>query len=261
MIFSVRNVTGALAVLGLAFIAPFPAPGASGRDTAPDPNYIQRADDYWLGRQNLDNVHKGISLLREDLDKYPRDYEAWWRVSRLDSFVARHSSGSGKSRALNDGISAGKRAVTLQAGRVEGHFWLGVNEGLLAEEGGLLEGLRLVDNIRKEMETVVRLNPDYEDGSGLRTLGRVYYRAPFFKGGDKRRSIRLLEECLSKFPENSLTMLYLADSYIAVGRRAEAHDLLQRVLRLCPDPDYGPELADNQAEAHHLLQREFRAGQ
>ena len=56
-------------------------------------------------------------------------------------------------------------------------------------------------------------------------------------------------------------MLYLADSYIAVGRRAEAHDLLQRVLRLCPDPDYGPELADNQAEAHRLLQREFRAGQ
>ena len=154
MIFSVRNVTGALAVLGLAFIAPFPAPGASGRDTAPDPNYIQRADDYWLGRQNLDNVHKGISLLREDLDKYPRDYEAWWRVSRLDSFVARHSSGSGKSRALNDGISAGKRAMTLQAGRVEGHFWLGVNEGLLAEEGGLLEGLRLVDNIRKERDQV-----------------------------------------------------------------------------------------------------------
>jgi tetratricopeptide (TPR) repeat protein len=208
----------------------------------------------------LENVRKGVGLLREDLDKNPRDYEAWWRLSKLDSFIARHSSGSEKNRVLNDGISAGKRAVALQPGRVEGHFWLGANQGLLAEEGGLFEGLRLVDNVRREMETVVKLDPDYEEGSGLRTLGRVYYRAPFFKGGDKKRSVELLEQCLRKFPENALTMLYLADSYIAVGRRAEARDLLQKILRLCPDPEYGPELADSQTEAHQLLRREFRAG-
>jgi tetratricopeptide (TPR) repeat protein len=257
---SLRSDTVVRVVVILSCSAFFPASAASSADPSPVPNYVQRADDYWLGRQNLDNVRRGISLLREDLDKNPRDYEAWWRIGKLDSFVARHSWGSEKNRALNDGITAGKKAVALQPGRVEGHFWLGANEGLLAEEGGLLEGLKLVDNIRREMETVVKLDPDYEEGSGLRTLGRVYYRAPFFKGGDKRRSVALLEECLHKFPGNSLTMLYLADSYIAVGRRAEARDLLQTILRLCPDPDYGPEVADNQAEAHRLLQREFRAG-
>jgi cytochrome c-type biogenesis protein CcmH/NrfG len=257
---SLRSDTVVLAVVILSCSAFFPASGASSTGPSPAPNYIQRADDYWLGRQNLDNVRRGISLLREELDKNPRDYEAWWRICKLDSFVARHSWGPEKNRALNDGITAGKKAVALQPGRVEGHFWLGANEGLLAEEGGLLEGLKLVDNIRREMETVVKLDPDYEEGSGLRTLGRVYYRAPFFKGGDKRRSVALLEECLHKFPGNSLTMLYLADSYIAVGRRAEARDLLQTILRLCPDPDYGPEVTDNQTEAHRLLQREFRAG-
>ena len=221
--------------------------------------YVQQADDYWLGRQNPDNVRKAMALLREGANKNLQDYEVWWRISRLESFVGRHSSGSTKSHALNDGISAGKKAVALQPDRVEGHFWLGANQGLLAEDSGLLEGLRLVDSIKREMELVMKLNPDYEEGSGLRTLGRVYYRAPFFKGGDKRRAIQVLEDCLKRYPQNSLTMLYLADSYMAVGRRADARNLLQKILQLCPDPGYQPELLDNQAEAEHLLQSEFRA--
>ena len=130
----------------------------------------------------------------------------------------------------------------------------------MAEEGGLIEGLRLIDTIRREMETVVKLDPDYEEGSGLRTLARICYRAPFFKGGDKRRSVQWLEESLRRYPTNSLTMLYLADSYLAVGRRAEAREMLEKILQLCPDPDYGPELADNQAEARQALARNFRTG-
>jgi tetratricopeptide (TPR) repeat protein len=244
--------------LFVAFVSALSLSGSLCADALP--GYVQKADDYWLGRQNTDNVRSAIAVLLEGTAKNPSDYEAWWRLSRLDSFLARNTSGREKDHALSDGISAGKRAVALQPNRVEGHFWLGANQGLLAEDGGLLEGLRLVETVRKEMETVVKLNPDYEEGSGFRTLGRVYYRAPFFKGGDKRRSIQLLEDCLKKYPDNSLTMLYLADSYIGVGRRAEARELLQRILRLCPDPDYGPELADNQTQAQYLLQREFRAG-
>ena len=131
---------------------------------------------------------------------------------------------------------------------------------MIAEEGGLLDGLRLVDTIRREMETVLKLDPDYEEASGLRTLGRICYRAPFFKGGDKHRSVQLLEDCLRRFPENSLTMLYLADSYQAVGRRQEARQMLEKILQLCPDPEYGPELADNQAGAREALAKNFRAG-
>src|SRR6266542_4981039 len=95
-------------------------------------SYVQKADDYWLGRQNVEKVRSGIAVLRDAAGKNSGDYEVWWRISRLDSFLARHTSGSEQSRALNDGVSAGKRAVGLQPNRVEGHFWLGANEGLLA---------------------------------------------------------------------------------------------------------------------------------
>lgn len=122
-----------------------------------------------------------------------------------------------------------------------------------------MRGLFLVADIRKEMETVVELDPDYEQAAGLRTLARIYYRAPFFMGGDKRRSVDLLEECLTRYPENSLTMLYLADNYLALGLREEAQKQLEKILALCPDPQYGPELEENQEEARARLAKYFRA--
>ena len=98
---------------------------------------------------------------------------------------------------------------------------------------------------------------DYEQLGAQRILARVYYRAPFFKGGDKARSIELLQDCLKRYPSDSFTLLYLADDYLAVGRKVEARRLLQQILDLCPDPLYGPELVNNQAEARDRLQHEL----
>jgi len=63
--------------------------------------------------------------------------------------------------------------------------------------------------------------------------------------------------CLKRYPSDSFALLYLADDYLAVGRRAEAGRLLQEILDLCPDPLYGPELAKNQAEARDRLQHQL----
>lgn len=216
-------------------------------------SYLLKADDYFLGRQNPSNVIVGITLLRQQVAAHPQDYESWWRIARFDNYLARRAQDKEKVRLLRDSIEAGKRAAALQPNRVEGHFWLGASYGLLAEESNLLEGFRLIDPTRKEMETVVKLDPSYELGSGLQILGRLYFRAPFFKGGDKQKSIEVLEDCLKRYPDNFLTMLYLAESYEAVGRREEARRLLEKIIAMCPDPDYGPELADNQAEARQML--------
>lgn len=219
----------------------------------------RQADDLYLGRQTLGNVYKGLDILRRAVAANPQDYEAWWRISKFMCYLIRHTSEQEAERFYKDAIDAGRRAVALQPNRVEGHFWLGANLGLYAESRSVLEGLREVDNIRRELETVIQLDPDYEQASGLRTLARVYYEAPFFKGGDKHRSVELLEQALRRYPDNSLTLLYLADSLWAVGRRQEARQTLERILNLCPDPTYGPELADSQGEAQKRLERGFEA--
>lgn len=225
--------------------------------TVPLSAQVREADDYFLGRRNLENVQKAIQLLGERAAQSPNDYEAWWRLSKFNSYMARHSDGKTMDSYLGAGVAAGKKAVALAPNRAEGHFWLGANLGLQAEDRGLLRGLIMVDSIRKEMETTSRLDPDYEEAGALRTLARVTYRAPFFKGGDKERSIQMLHEVLKRFPHNSLAMLYLADSYMALGRRQEARQELEKILSLCPDPDYGPEQEGYQAEACERLTKYF----
>ena len=221
---------------------------------------VRQADDYYLGRQNPENAHRALQLLRDAVSRNPHDYEAWWRISKFACHLARRAAKPEKLRLLDEAVEAGKRAVALGPQRVEGHFWLGANYGLTAETRSFVRALLMVDTVRREMETVVRLDPDYEQGAGLRTLARIDYRVPFFKGGDKRRSIDALEKCLTRFPEDSLAMLYLSDSYLALGLRAEAREQLERILQLCPDPNYAAELAENQEEARARLAKYFRPG-
>lgn len=218
---------------------------------------VRAADDYYLGRWRIANVQKGLDLLLQDVRAHPSDYEAWWRIAKFDCYLDRNSDGPDNVKMLEEGIAAGKRAIALEPNRPEGHFWLGADYGLLAEENGLIQGLRLVGRIREQMRIVERLDPGYQDCGAQRTLARVDYRLPFFAGGDKRRSVELLRSCLKKYPHDSLTMLYLAQSLLAIGERAEAKNELEEILRLCPDPNYGPEQQQNQAKARALLAKEF----
>jgi len=247
------------AVVAFAGWAPWPA-AAAPPTTGALSERVRQADDYYLGRQKPENVRRALGLLRDGVAENPSDYEAWWRLSRSACYLARHTPKPEKMRLLQEAVVAGKRAVALAPERVEGHFWLGAGYGLTAEERNFVRALLLVDTIRHEMETVVRLDPDYEQAAGERLLARLDYRAPFFKGGDKRRSLDRLETCLTRYPENSLTMLYLADTYLSFGLRDEAREQLENILALCPDPLYGPELAENQAEAREKLTKDFRSG-
>src|ERR1044071_6117560 len=66
------------------------------------------------------------------------------------------------------GIGAGERAVALNAERVEGHFWVGVNLALFAENSGGLRGLRALRWARAELKMAAKVNEAYHDAGPLR---------------------------------------------------------------------------------------------
>jgi hypothetical protein len=69
--------------------------------------------------------------------------------------------------------------------------------------------------------------------------------------------MQILKDCLTRYPENSTSMLFLSDSYLSLGLRDDARKELQTVLNLCPDAENGPELAENQGEAQARLVKYF----
>ncbi len=70
-----------------------------------------------------------------------------------------HVPANERRKQYERGVAAGKRAVDIDAARPEGQFWMAANMGTLAESFGLRAGLRYRGPVKRELETVLRINP------------------------------------------------------------------------------------------------------
>jgi len=198
-------------------------------------------------------LRRGIVSLRQALTKDPGNYDAAWRLSKFNYYLATHSDDSKeRDNAFRDGIAAGKTAVQLQNEKPEGHFWLGANYGGAAEHS-TIQGLATVNDIRSEMETVLRLDEGYQNGSAYMVLGLVDLNAPGIVGGDPHRAVTEMEKGLRFGEPNAFLHLHLAEAYKKVGRNDDARRELRKILSMTPDPYYLPEYNEASAAAQKLL--------
>src|SRR5689334_2585274 len=249
-------VTGATLV-GLLLLAtscnkslPKESPATDSASAAQD---ISSADQLYSQRADLDQLRRGIVSLRQAQTKDPGNYEAAWKLSKFDYYLATHT-GDAKERdeAFRSGIDAGKTAAQLQSEKPDGHFWLGANYGGAAEQS-TIQGLATVKDIRTEMETVLRLDQSYQDGSAYMVLGLVDLNAPSIIGGDPKKAVEEMEQGLRFGEPNAFLHLHLAEAYRKVGRNDDARRELKKILSMTPDPNYLPEYKEASADAQKLL--------
>src|SRR5262245_38079083 len=163
------------------------APDEAISDSTSSAEDITLADQLYEQREDLMQLRRGIVSLRQALTKDSGKYDAAWKLSKFNYYLATHTDDSkDRDDAFRAGIAAGKTAVQLQNEKPDGHFWLGANYGGAAEQS-TIQGLSTVDDIRSEMETVLRLDEGYQDGSAYMVLGLVDLNAP----GIDRKSTRL----------------------------------------------------------------------
>jgi Tfp pilus assembly protein PilF len=214
------------------------SPAANTASAAED---IASADQLYSQREDLMQLRRGIVSLRQALTKDPGNYDAAWKLSKYNYYLAMHTDNS-KERddAFQAGIDAGKTAVQLQSEKPDGHFWLGANYGGAAEHSAI-QGLATVNDIRNEMQTVLRLNEGYQDGSVYMVLGLVNLNAPDIVGGDPKKAVEEMEKGLRFGEPNAFLHLHLAEAYKKVGRNDDARKELKKILSMTPDPNYLPE--------------------
>jgi tetratricopeptide (TPR) repeat protein len=222
-------------------------------NTASAAEDISSADQLYSQREDLMQLRRGIVSLRQALTKDPGNYDAAWKLSKYNYYLAMHTDNS-KERddAFQAGIDAGKTAVQLQNEKPDGHFWLGANYGGAAEHSAI-QGLATVNDIRNEMQTVLRLNEGYQDGSVYMVLGLVNLNAPDIVGGDPKKAVEEMEKGLRFGEPNAFLHLHLAEAYKKVGRNDDARKELKKILSMTPDPNYLPEYKEASAAAQKLL--------
>ena len=223
------------------------------QDKAAAAEMVAQADKLYEQRAELQRAREGVVLLRRAASSDTGSYDAAWRLARLDYFLGTHTDDkSERDRAYDEGVEAGRRAVKLEEGKPEGHFWLGANLGGRAQTS-MLNGVAAVDEIRREMARVIELDEGFESGSAYMALGQVDIEAPRIAGGDPKRAVETLEKNLRFGEKNALYRLRLAQAYLAVERREDARRELEGILKMTPNPAYVPEYNDAVREARKLL--------
>jgi tetratricopeptide (TPR) repeat protein len=216
---------------------------------------IAQADELFKGREDLVKVRQGVVALRQAQAEDQGNYELAWRLAKFNYYLGDRSPDAGeRDKAFHDGIEAGKLAVKLQDGKPEGHFWLGANYGGNAKTS-MLAGLSEFDEIKREMETVIKLDERYQDASAYMALGQLYLEAPGLFGGDTQKAIQYLEKGSKLGPDNALLRAQLAAAYVEAHRNDDARKEIDALLAMKPAAGYEPEYNEAVADVRKLQEK------
>lgn len=216
--------------------------------SAPDPNELYR------NREDLASAKHAASVWASRLKANPKHFESAWKLARAQYWLGTNGLPEPERRAaLEAGIEAGRAAAAIEPNKPEGHFWIAANMGALAEGFGMRQGLKYRGNIRDELQTTLKLDPAFMQGSADRALGRWYYKVPGLFGGSKQKSEEHLRKALAYNEQSIITRLFLAETLIELNRKADARKELEASVAAPLDPEWIPEDRLFKAQAKQLL--------
>ena len=211
-------------------------------------------DALYAQREDLANARAAERIWAERLTRDPKGFESAWKLARARYWLGGHVPEADRKALLEAGIAVGRAAIALRPDRPEGHFWVAANMGALAESFGMRQGLKYRGEIKNELETVLRLDPAFQQGSADRALGRWYFKVPGLFGGSNKKSEEHLRKSLTYNPNSTASLYFLAETLIDQKRKDEARATLENVLAAPVDPDWAPEDREFKQKGQRLLQ-------
>lgn len=212
------------------------------------------ADRLYAARENQESARQAAEIWTAQLRSDPTAFDAAWKLARARYWLGGHASEAERRSVLESGIEAGRTAVALRGNRPEGHFWIAANMGALADALGLRAGLKYRKPIKEALDTVLRLDAPFMDGSADRALGRWYFKVPRLLGGSHQESEKHLRESLRYNDRGTASHYFLAELLIDDGRKNEARAELEKVLDAPLRPEWAPEDREFKTKAQRLLQ-------
>ena len=204
-------------------------------------------------RENIAQAQRAEQIWADRLAKDARDFESAWKLARARYWLGTHAPEKSRKAALESGITAGRAAIAAASNKPEGHFWVAANMGALAESFGMGQGLKYRGDIKNELETVLRLDPAFQQGSADRALGRWYFKVPGLFGGSDKKAEEHLRKSLTYNPNSASSLFFLAETLIDLKRKPEAKAILEKLIANPVDPEWAAEDRDFKAKASVLI--------
>ena len=217
---------------------------------------ILQGDAFYTQRQDPAQAAQALAKYQEALKMSPHSYEAMVKNAQASYFIGDNAvSNDEKQKIFKGGMELAKKMIALRPGRVEGHYWLGVHMGSYGEARGVLKSLFLKNDIIDAMKKAIAIDGAYESGGAYCVLGRLYYKVPGLFGGSNKKSRQNLETCREIAPKSSINLIFLAETYWALGEKKMAIQALEDLQAMEADPLWIPETENDKKAGAKLLKK------
>ncbi len=150
------------------------------------------------------------------------------------------------------GRDFGRNAIDLDDKSAEAHFWYMVNIGRVGQTKGVLNSLVLVPDVRNEIETVLKIDPEHT--GALDAQAMLYYELPGLLGGNVNKSIASLDKGIALDSNYALLYVDMGKAYIKKKDFEKARWYLNKVLDITEPTHEADYVLDDKPDALRLLE-------
>jgi len=241
---------GRFLCIAIALVATALVPaGAEEAKNAADPDIL------YAKREHLPSALEAASIWESRAKSDPKDFESTWKLARACYWLSGHVAEKERRAQWDRGIEAGRKASKLQPQRPEGFFWMAANMGAMAESSPWYVAARYAGSVKKSLETVLKLDRPYQQGSADRGLGRWNFKMAERLGDEYwDASVKHLVQSLEYDKANIASHYFLAETYKGMKKPDAARKEAQLAVDLPVHPEWAPEDGEFKQKARVLLE-------
>ncbi len=209
-------------------------------------------------------IDRSIEYFEKSLEENNNDTTALFLLKAL-YFKGEYTTDDIEKKKIifEKGKKLGEMKIKESPTSVSFHYWYLVNLGSWSKSYGIIAAARegVADLMKKHSETIIKLDPEYENGGGFFMLGAIHFQSPyipfFLSWPDNDEAITWLRKAVSTGKRRPVQLIYLAKALHKNGMKKEAIKLLEEASKIKPLPDYIVEYREKIDEAKVLLE-EYR---
>lgn len=208
---------------------------------------------------------RAFDLLQARVADDPDDYDALWRMVRSAFVLGDAEEGWRRQNPWLDlGMRLGDQAVALRPDGIDGRYWRGAVTGRRALNAAPEYGAELAQRAYEDANAILAMDPDHGGAHNIlgkiffevmsmsriqRWIGKAFMRTDALDESSWEAAELHLEAAAEDWPDRMLFQFDLAELYRKRGRKEEARQVYEHVMRMPAVDPSDPALQDEAERA------------
>jgi tetratricopeptide (TPR) repeat protein len=199
-------------------------------DTQSNPNLEKAKAIFLQYHKNPMLLDEAIGILKGIVKQTPTDVDSLIFLSRvwLTYGFVKAKNKEERISAFRNGKEIAQKAIDISPDNPDAHFFFVANLSTLGQTQGVLNSLFMLPRVRKEIDTILELDPDHAYGIAMQ--GLLFTYLPRILGGDLKIGESYLRRSVMLDPHTSSTKIYLGINLKRQKRYDEAKEVFKEII-------------------------------